>query len=96
MLSIKTDKKVLGTLLATFSIPCCAKVERCSKVYAFWMNLLAAVIQFVTFPLVVGCVWSVYWGVLFIMTAQEHQTTRGVNNGCRNQLTSVHGEPIAG
>ncbi|VDD91960.1 unnamed protein product [Enterobius vermicularis] len=62
-----------GTLLCSFSVLCCAKIENCSKLYSFSMNLLAALIQFVTFPLVVGCVWSVYWGVLFIMKTREFQ-----------------------
>uniref|UniRef100_A0A0M3I4X7 Transmembrane protein n=1 Tax=Ascaris lumbricoides TaxID=6252 RepID=A0A0M3I4X7_ASCLU len=38
---------------------------------AVGMNLLSGFLQFITFPLVVGCVWSIIWGVLFIQIARK-------------------------
>uniref|UniRef100_A0A1I7ZRB9 Protein stum homolog n=1 Tax=Steinernema glaseri TaxID=37863 RepID=A0A1I7ZRB9_9BILA len=61
-----------GTFLSSFSIFCCASYEsERSKCHVFWTNILAAILQFLLFPVVVGCVWSIVWGVTFVQLARK-------------------------
>ncbi|CAD6192184.1 unnamed protein product [Caenorhabditis auriculariae] len=61
----------LGTFLSALSILCCADPRGGSKLNSMGINLLAALLQLLTCPLVVGFVWSVIWGVLFIQIARK-------------------------
>ncbi|MFH4978642.1 hypothetical protein AB6A40_005351 [Gnathostoma spinigerum] len=66
-----------GTIVAGLSLLCCSKVRSgSSRRKAICMNLFAGFLQFVTFPLVVGVVWSIMWGVLFIQTAHDKKTPK--------------------
>ncbi|KHN78955.1 putative transmembrane protein C1orf95 -like protein [Toxocara canis] len=61
-----------GTIIAALSTLCCSTLpHHVTRSRALPMNLLAGFLQFITFPLVVGCVWSIIWGLLFIQIAQE-------------------------
>uniref|UniRef100_A0A1I7ZS74 Protein stum homolog n=1 Tax=Steinernema glaseri TaxID=37863 RepID=A0A1I7ZS74_9BILA len=63
-----------GTFLSSFSIFCCASYEsERSKCHVFWTNILAAILQFLLFPVVVGCVWSIVWGVTFVQLAHAQE-----------------------
>ncbi|XP_018495607.1 uncharacterized protein LOC108864443 [Galendromus occidentalis] len=52
-----------GTLVAAFCVLCGCRTEYSSKGRAFFLNLLAAMIQSFTAPFVIGWVWSIMWSV---------------------------------
>ncbi|TMS35257.1 hypothetical protein L596_002696 [Steinernema carpocapsae] len=62
-----------GTLVSSFSVFCCGasyESEK-SKCHVFSTNILAAFLQFLLFPMVIGCVWSIIWGVTFVQLARK-------------------------
>ncbi|CAJ0606271.1 unnamed protein product, partial [Cylicocyclus nassatus] len=61
----------LGTTIAAFSVWCCSDPTCETKFDSFCTNLLAALFQFITCPFIVGFVWSIIWGVLFIQIARK-------------------------
>ncbi|XP_022657554.1 keratin, type II cytoskeletal 2 epidermal-like [Varroa destructor] len=52
-----------GTFVAAFCVLCGCRTEYSSRGRAFALNLLAALIQTLTAPFVVGWVWSIMWSV---------------------------------
>ncbi|KHJ94860.1 hypothetical protein OESDEN_05203 [Oesophagostomum dentatum] len=62
---------VSGTSISAFSVWCCADPRCETKMNSFCTNLLAAFLQLITCPIIVGFVWSVMWGVLFIQIARK-------------------------
>ena len=56
----------LGTLISAFAVFCCGKHGHEKNVVACLYNLLAAVLQSATIILLVGWIWSVRWGILFV------------------------------
>ncbi|CAI4229205.1 unnamed protein product [Auanema sp. JU1783] len=61
----------LGTFLSALSVLCCADRRTETKLGSLGINCLAAFLQLLTAPLIVGIVWSVIWGVLFIQIARK-------------------------
>lgn len=55
-----------GTLISAFAVFCCGKHDYEKNIVAFLYNLLAAILQSATIFLLVGWIWSVRWGILFI------------------------------
>ena len=55
-----------GTLISAFAVFCCGKHDYEKNIVACLYNLLAAVLQIATIFLLVGWIWSVRWGILFI------------------------------
>lgn len=57
---------LLGTLISAFAVFCCGKHDYEKNIVACLYNLLAAILQGATIILLVGWIWSVRWGILFI------------------------------
>jgi uncharacterized membrane protein YhaH (DUF805 family) len=57
---------LLGTLISAFAVFCCGKHDYEKNIVACLYNLLAAILQSATIFLLVGWIWSVRWGILFI------------------------------
>ncbi|CAF2501024.1 unnamed protein product [Rotaria sp. Silwood2] len=55
-----------GTLISAFAVFCCGKHGYEKNIVACLYNLLAAILQSATIFLLVGWIWSVRWGILFI------------------------------
>jgi len=55
-----------GTLISAFAVFCCGKHDYEKNIVACFYNLLAAILQSATIFLLVGWIWSVRWGILFI------------------------------
>ncbi|KAG0425328.1 hypothetical protein HPB47_027493 [Ixodes persulcatus] len=55
-----------GTLLTTVAALCGCRTEHGSRWRAAGYNLLAALLQTLTAPFVVGWVWSIMWGITFV------------------------------
>ncbi|KAK6736762.1 hypothetical protein RB195_019451 [Necator americanus] len=68
----------LGTSISAFSVWCCSDPRCETKLNSFCTNLLAAFLQLITCPIIVGFIWSIIWGVLFIQIAQEQETERRI------------------
>uniref|UniRef100_A0A1I7XIL8 Frizzled domain-containing protein n=1 Tax=Heterorhabditis bacteriophora TaxID=37862 RepID=A0A1I7XIL8_HETBA len=58
-------------MFSAFSVLCCADSSCESRLTSFGTNLLAAFLQLITCPLVIGFIWSIIWGVLFIQIARK-------------------------
>ncbi len=70
-LIIKSKKTIIfdlfsGTLISAFAVFCCGKHDYEKNIVACFYNLLAAILQSATIFLLVGWIWSVRWGILFI------------------------------
>jgi hypothetical protein len=57
---------ILGTLISAFAVFCCGKHDYEKNIVAFFYNLLAAILQSATIFLLVGWIWSIRWGILFV------------------------------
>ncbi len=57
---------VSGTLISAFAVFCCGKHDYEKNIVACLYNLLAAVLQIATIFVLVGWIWSVRWGILFL------------------------------
>lgn len=57
---------LLGTLISAFAVFCCGKHDHEKNIVAFLYNLLAGILQSATIFLLVGWIWSIRWGILFI------------------------------
>jgi hypothetical protein len=55
-----------GTLISAFAVFCCGKHDYEKNIVACLYNLLAAILQIATIFLLVGWIWSVRWGILFV------------------------------
>ncbi|PIC49685.1 hypothetical protein B9Z55_008212 [Caenorhabditis nigoni] len=60
-----------GTFLSGISVMCCSDSRGSSKFRCLIVNTLAAILQFLLFPLLIGFVWSVIWGIMFIQIARN-------------------------
>lgn len=58
----------IGTLVTAFACFCC-RSEYESKGEAVCNNVLAGFLQLVTTIILVGWIWSLYWGILFVSLA---------------------------
>ncbi|CAF0789770.1 unnamed protein product, partial [Didymodactylos carnosus] len=59
------------TLISSFSVFCCGKHEYEKNILAFFYNILAAILQIATIFLIVGWIWSIRWGLIFIQLAES-------------------------
>lgn len=66
VLSLSFLTLFLGTLISAFAVFCCGKHGYEKNIVACLYNLLAAILQSATILLLVGWIWSVRWGILFI------------------------------
>jgi hypothetical protein len=55
-----------GTLISAFAVFCCGKHDYEKNIVAFFYNLIAAISQSATIFLLVGWIWSIRWGILFV------------------------------
>lgn len=55
-----------GTIISVFAILCGCKTEHGSKRKSTMISLMAAFLQLVSAPIVVGWIWSVLWGITFV------------------------------
>ncbi|PIK44696.1 hypothetical protein BSL78_18447 [Apostichopus japonicus] len=60
-----------GTFVSAFSVFCCGFAER-PACAAFGWNLLAAVLQLLTVIFLVGWIWSIHWGIMFVTLSCEY------------------------
>ncbi|EEC13637.1 hypothetical protein IscW_ISCW011737 [Ixodes scapularis] len=58
--------QIARTLLTTVAALCGCRTEHGSRWRAAGYNLLAALLQTLTAPFVVGWVWSIMWGITFV------------------------------
>jgi len=57
---------ISGTLISAFAVFCCGKHDYEKNIVAFFYNLIAAISQSATIFLLVGWIWSIRWGILFV------------------------------
>lgn len=69
-----------GTLITAFACFCCGYPE-VRPVLAFFWNLLAAILQMLTFVFIVGWIWSIIWGMTFMSLASEYAYVRQIRLG---------------
>ncbi|GIX70477.1 hypothetical protein CDAR_280621 [Caerostris darwini] len=55
-----------GTLISAFTVFCGCTTEHKDKKQSLLYNLLAALLQLLLCPIVVGWIWSVLWGITFV------------------------------
>ncbi|CAF1114964.1 unnamed protein product [Rotaria sordida] len=63
-----------GTLISAFAVFCCGKHDHEKNIVAFFYNILAAILQSATIFLLVGWIWSIRWGILFIQLSGNKNT----------------------
>ncbi|XP_054719377.1 protein stum homolog, partial [Uloborus diversus] len=56
----------LGTLISSFAVFCGCTTEYGDKRKSLLYNLLAALLQLLMAPIIVGWIWSVLWGITFV------------------------------
>lgn len=56
----------LGTLISSFTVFCCGSTNVSSRGRAFCFNILSALLQMITFIVIVGWIWSIIWGMTFV------------------------------
>ncbi|XP_060074343.1 protein stum homolog [Ylistrum balloti] len=59
----------LGTFISSFTVFCGATTRIGKRVHAFVLNILAALLQMITFLVIVGWIWSILWGMNFVQFA---------------------------
>jgi len=64
-----------GTLISAFAVFCCGKHDYEKNIVAFLYNLLAGILQSATIFLLVGWIWSIRWGILFVQLSGNKNTT---------------------
>jgi hypothetical protein len=64
--SIICISSISGTLISAFAVFCCGKHDYEKNIVAFFYNILAAILQIATIFLLVGWIWSIRWGILFV------------------------------
>lgn len=81
-----------GTFVSAFSVFCCGFAERqaCS---AFGWNLLAAALQLLTVFLLVGWIWSIHWGIMFVTLSSEYEHERLKRNRRSTRVSNASSPP---
>ncbi|XP_070577371.1 protein stum homolog [Ptychodera flava] len=80
----------IGTLISAFTVFCCGKTgnpERAPCV-DFWLNILSALLQIITFPVIVGWIWSIFWGMTFVTLSAEYKRARELQKKRRQRTDS--------
>ena len=62
---------VAGTLISSFCSCCCGQPRSGSRLRAFGLNLVSALLQMLTFVVIVGWIWSIVWGMTFVQLSRE-------------------------
>ncbi|CAF1187213.1 unnamed protein product [Adineta steineri] len=85
-----------GTLISAFAVFCCGKHDYEKNIVACLYNLLAALLQIATIFLLVGWIWSVRWGILFIqLSGNKNNTTQATPFYVRRQSSvDTHTQPF--
>ncbi|CAF4618018.1 unnamed protein product [Rotaria socialis] len=74
-----------GTLISAFAVFCCGKHGYEKNIVAFLYNILAAILQSATIFLLVGWIWSIRWGILFVqLSAFLLRVCKTSTNSCEN------------
>jgi len=71
----------VGTLLSSFACLCCGSTRLDSPGKAFCLNLVSAILQMLTFLLIVGWIWSIIWGMNFVQLARTKTPQKGYEKG---------------
>ncbi|XP_033110545.1 protein stum homolog [Anneissia japonica] len=69
----------LGTFISAFTVFCCGYTET-TPYKAFLWNVLAAFFQIITFPVVVGWIWSILWGMTFVTLSADYAHEKELHN----------------
>ncbi|XP_042906788.1 uncharacterized protein [Parasteatoda tepidariorum] len=56
----------VGTLISAFTVFCGCTTEHPGRQTPLMYNLLAALLQLLLTPIIVGWIWSIYWGITFV------------------------------
>ncbi|ELT93042.1 hypothetical protein CAPTEDRAFT_105621 [Capitella teleta] len=62
----------VGTLISSFSVFCCGSTRMAKRGHAFGLNMASALLQMVTFFVIVGWIWSILWGMTFVQLTREY------------------------
>ncbi|CAL1526188.1 unnamed protein product [Lymnaea stagnalis] len=68
----------MGTFFSSWACLCGCKTKLGKPAKAFGLNLLSALLQMLSFVLIVGWVWSIIWGMNFlqIATQSDHEPVK--------------------
>ncbi|XP_077866207.1 protein stum homolog [Saccoglossus kowalevskii] len=63
----------VGTFISAFTVFCCGKTANPERhpCIDFWMNICSALLQIILFPVIVGWIWSIFWGMTFVTLSGE-------------------------
>lgn len=61
-----------GTFMSSWACLCGCKTKLGKPAKAFGLNILSAMLQFVSFVVIVGWVWSIIWGMHFVQIASKY------------------------
>ena len=60
-----------GTFISSWTCLCGCQTKLGKPAKSFGLNLLSALLQMVSFVVIVGWVWSIIWGMNFVQIASE-------------------------
>ncbi|UJR15512.1 hypothetical protein I4U23_002453 [Adineta vaga] len=85
-----------GTLISAFAVFCCGKQDYEKNIVACLYNILAAILQGATIFILVGWIWSVRWGILFVqLSGNKTMTTQPTPFYVRRQSSvDTHTQPF--
>jgi len=90
---IKLIYLITGTFISSFATCCCSKLDHPERGYCthFWVNLSVAWLQiFTVWMFLFGWIWSIAWGVQFIIKSSKKFITKThFANQCTKQHTST-------
>ncbi|UJR31171.1 hypothetical protein I4U23_018678 [Adineta vaga] len=83
-------------LVSAFAVFCCGKHDYEKDIVAFFYNVLAAILQISTIFILVGWIWSIRWGILFIqLSGNKNAITQPIPFYVRRQSSvDTHMQPF--
>jgi hypothetical protein len=69
----------LGTFISSWTCLCGCKTKLGKPAKAFGLNMLSAILQMVSFVVIVGWVWSIIWGMNFVQIATQSENEPSKN-----------------
>ncbi|XP_023931393.1 protein stum homolog isoform X3 [Lingula anatina] len=66
----------IGTLISSFTVFCGCQTRSSKPIFAFFYNLLAALLQLATTIIIVGWIWSILWGMTMVQIAGQRNDRR--------------------